>query len=165
MARIAVYPGSFDPPTLGHMDIVRRASGLFDELIVAVGINRSKSPFLTVEERVEALGCCTSDLPNVRVDSFSGLLIDYAKSVGACAVIRGLRAIADFEYEFQMAMVNRELCDRIESVFLMTNWEHGYVSSGIVKEIAMFGGEYRSMVPDCIVPIIERAVRSHRSDR
>lgn len=165
MARIAVYPGSFDPPTLGHLDIVRRAAGLFDELVVAVGINRSKSPFLTVEERMQALACCTGEFPNVRVDSFSGLLIDYAKAMGACAVIRGLRAIADFEYEFQMAMANRGLCADIESVFLMTNWEHGYVSSGIVKEIALFGGDYRNMVPECIVPIIERAVRSHRSDR
>lgn len=159
MRRLAIYPGSFDPPTLGHMDVVERASKLFDKIIVAVGVNSAKKPLLSFEQRVSALRACTDHLPNVSVDSFSGMLIEYARAKGATAVVRGLRATADFEYEFQMAMVNRRLEETVESVFLMTKWEHSYLSSSIVKEVATLGGEYQGMVPAPVAEIIESVLR------
>jgi len=145
--RLAIYPGSFDPPTVGHLDVIERAARLFDDLIVAVGVNRDKNPLLTSEERLEALRLITSHLPNVRIAEFSGLLVEYAKGEGAKSIIRGLRATSDFEYEFQMAMVNRRLNAEVESVFLMTKWEFSYLSSSIVREVAMLGGDFREMVP------------------
>ncbi len=160
MLRLAIYPGSFDPPTLGHIDVVERASRLFDELVVAVGVNSSKNPFLTVEQRIEALQACTKHLPNVRVDQFKGLLVNYTLEQGARAIVRGLRATADFEYEFQMAMVNRRLCDEVETVFLMTKWEHSYLSSSIVREVAMLGGDYSEMVNPEVAPIIASVIAS-----
>lgn len=147
MRKKAIYPGTFDPPTLGHLDVIERASRLFDELVVAVGVNSSKKPLLSVEQRILALKKSTKHLPNVRCDSFQGLLIQYAKEQGAGAIVRGLRATSDFEYEFQMAMVNRRLDDSVESVFLMTKWEHSYLSSSIVREVAVLGGDYSSLVP------------------
>lgn len=158
MPPIAVYPGSFDPPTLGHLDVVERAAKLFDKLIVGVGVNRSKTPFLTDEERQEALKLSVAHLSNVRVETFDGLLIDFAKSVNANAIVRGLRATADFEYEFQMAMVNRRLDDEIETMFLMTRWEYSYLSSSIVREVALLGGEFSEMVPPQVEPIVRRAL-------
>lgn len=158
--RVAIYPGSFDPPTFGHLDIVERAARLFDRLIVAVGRNRGKSGFLTVEERMEALLKSVQHLPNVQVQSFDGLLIQFAQSHGASALIRGLRAISDFEYEFQMAMINRRLSHEIETVFLMTNWEHSYLSSSIVREVATLGGDISEMVPEPVRQIVEAALRS-----
>ena len=116
MRRLAIYPGSFDPPTLGHLDVVERASRLFDELIVAIGINSNKNPLLSTEERIEALTQSVRHLPNVRIDQFTGLLVDYAREKGAHSIVRGLRATADFEYEFQMAMVNRRLSDDVDQV-------------------------------------------------
>lgn len=158
MHRLGVYPGSFDPPTLGHLDVMERASRLFDEIVVAVGRNSAKEPLLSVEERLEAIRLCTKDLANVRADAFSGLLIDYVEGLGARAVIRGLRATADFEYEFQMAMVNRRLDAEIESVFLMTSWEYSYLSSSIVKEVAVLGGDFAQLVPPAVVPLIRGAL-------
>ncbi|HRK20610.1 MAG TPA: pantetheine-phosphate adenylyltransferase [Fimbriimonadaceae bacterium] len=158
MPRLAVYPGSFDPPTLGHLDVVERAAKLFDELIVAVGVNSSKSPFLAPEERVQALRESCSHLSNVRIDTFQGLLIAYAESQGAQAIVRGLRATSDFEYEFQMAMVNRRLDEDVESVFLMTRWEHSYLSSSIVREVAVLGGDFSELVPAPVVPIVRQAL-------
>lgn len=156
MLRLAVYPGSFDPPTLGHMAIIERASRLFDRLVLAVGVNTSKRPFLSTEDRMEGLRLATTHLGNVEVDAFDGLLIDYVRSRGARAIVRGLRATADFEYEFQMAMVNRRLDEEIETVFLMTNWEHTYLSSSIVREVALLGGPYGEMVPEPVEAIIRR---------
>lgn len=158
MARLAVYPGSFDPPTLGHLDVIERAARLFDHLIVAVGVNSSKVPLLSDEERIEALRLSSAHLPNVRIESFQGLLIEYVRGLDAEAIVRGLRATADFEYEFQMAMVNRRLDEDVETVFLMTRWEHSYLSSSIVREVAVLGGEFREMVPPAVVGILERAL-------
>ncbi|HEY0868235.1 MAG TPA: pantetheine-phosphate adenylyltransferase [Fimbriimonas sp.] len=154
MRRIAIYPGSFDPPTHGHMDIVERASRLFDDLVVAVGVNASKKPFLTVEQRMAALRAATAHLPNVKVGSFEGLLVQYAQSQNAGAIVRGLRATSDFEYEFQMAMVNRRLTEEIETVFLMTKWEHSYLSSSIVREVAVLGGDFSEMVPPAVAEVL-----------
>ncbi len=158
MTRLAIYPGSFDPPTLGHLDVVERAAKLFDELVVSVGVNSSKNPLLTIEQRCEALRQSVAHLPNVRVTSFSGLLIDYALSQGAQAIVRGLRATADFEYEFQMAMVNRRLSSKVETVFLMTGWEHSYLSSSIVREVAHLGGDFSSMVSASVAETIRKAL-------
>ena len=157
--KLAVYPGSFDPPTLGHLDVIERAANLFNEIIVAVGRNSSKTPLLSPDERIEAIKRSAVHLPNVRVEGFSGLLIEYVAKVGAQAIVRGLRATADFEYEFQMAMVNRRLSSEIETVFLMTTWEYSYLSSSIVKEVATLGGDYSQLVPKAVAPIIEEALR------
>src|SRR5690242_6354654 len=146
MRRIAVYPGSFDPPTLGHLDIVERAARLYDLLVVGVGRNSSKNHLFSVDERCEALRLATSHLSNVEIDAFDGLLVDYATRVGATSIVRGLRATADFEYEFQMTLVNRRLRHEVETVFLMTSPEHSYLSSSIVREVAMLGGDYVGMV-------------------
>lgn len=158
MRTLAIYPGSFDPPTLGHLDVIERAAKLFDHLTVAVGENSSKQPLLPVSARVEALRLGSEHLGNVSVDSFRGLLVNYAQSIGAKSVVRGLRATADFEYEFQMAMVNRRLEPDIDSVFLMTRWEYSYLSSSIVREVALLGGDFRGMVPAAAIPCIESAL-------
>ncbi|MFY7882642.1 MAG: pantetheine-phosphate adenylyltransferase [Fimbriimonas sp.] len=159
MKLLAIYPGTFDPPTLGHADIIERAHQLFDEVIVAVGRNTSKSPLLTVDERIEALKAISKPFANVTVDSFEGLLMDYAKSKGARSVVRGLRAVADFEYEFQIAMVNRKLNPDVDSVFLMTRWEYSYLSSSVVREVALLGGETKDLVPQSVQEILSNAVR------
>ena len=162
MRRVAIYPGSFDPPTLGHLDVVERATKLFDEVIVAVGVNSSKSPLLTTDQRIDALRKSVAGLPDVWVDKFSGLLVDYARRQNACAIIRGLRATADFEYEFQMAMVNRRLQSEIESVFLMTNWEYSYLSSSIVREVAILGGDISEMVPKAVSELVAEALKGRQ---
>jgi len=159
MRRLAIYPGSFDPPTLGHLDVIGRASKLFDEIIVAVGVNSAKSPLLSAEDRVECLKASVAHLSNVTIDSFSGLLVDYVQSKEAKSIVRGLRATADFEYEFQMAMVNRRLASDIDTVFLMTGWEHSYLSSSIVREVANLGGDYAGLVPPPVAEVIHRALR------
>lgn len=143
----AVYPGSFDPPTLGHVDILRRAAGLFDEVIVAVGANTAKKPMFSLEERVAMLKEIVAELPNVQVLPFDGLLVNFATQHDASAVIRGLRAVSDFENEFQMALANRTLAPNLETVFLMTSAEVMFVSSSIVKEIASLGGDVSGLVP------------------
>ena len=147
MPRLAIYPGSFDPLTLGHLDVIERAASLVDELVVAVGENSAKRELLTPDQRMDVIRKSTAHLPHIRVDSFSGLLVDYATDIGADLIVRGLRATADFEYEFQMATVNRKLKGSFETIFLMTKWEHSYLSSTIVKELARLGGDYSSMVP------------------
>jgi len=159
---LAIYPGSFDPPTHGHLDVVDRAARLFDTLIVAVGVNSQKRPLLSTEERIEALKQSVAHLPHVHVESFSGLLIQYALEKGAKSIVRGLRATADFEYEFQMAMVNRRLSDKVDTVFLMTKWEHSYLSSSIVREVALLGGDYSGMVPPSVSAIIEQALKDRK---
>lgn len=158
MRRLAIYPGSFDPPTLGHLDVIERACKLFDEIVVAVGVNSAKTPLLSAEERVDSLRATVAHLSNVSVDSFEGLLIDYVHSKDAKSIVRGLRATADFEYEFQMAMVNRRLASDIDTVFLMTKWEHSYLSSSIVREVANLGGDYSGLVPAPVAEVIHRAL-------
>ncbi len=153
--RAAIYPGSFDPVTYGHLDIIRRASSIFDELTVSVLNNNTKTPLFSVEERVRMLEEATKDLPNVTVDSFSGLLIDYADRKGIHVAIRGLRAITDFEYELQIAQTNRKFSDgNLDTVFLTTSLEYAYLSSSTVKEIASFNGDISKCVPDFVAGLI-----------
>lgn len=140
MMKKAIYPGSFDPVTNGHIDIIERASHLFDEVIVAVSTNIEKSPMFTIDERMEMLSSACSHLSNVKVDGFNGLLVRYAESNGAIAIVKGLRALSDFEFEFEMALMNRRLENRVETVFMMTNAEYSYLSSSIIKEVVKFGG-------------------------
>ncbi len=158
MPRLAIYPGSFDPLTLGHLDVIERAAQLFDKVIVSVGVNSAKLPLLTPDQRAKAIAETVAPLANVEVDTFQGLLAEYARSKGASAIVRGLRATADFEYEFQMATVNRKLTGHIETVFLMTKWEHSYLSSTIVKEVARLGGDYTSLVPEPVAKVIAKAL-------
>ncbi len=151
---IAVYPGSFDPITSGHLDIIERSSSLYQEVVVLVAVNSSKKPAFTLQQRVDMIerSVNSAGLTNVRVDSFStGLLVDYVDQVGAQVIVKGLRAVSDFEYEFQMALLNRRLKPAIETVFLMTGAEYSYLSSSIVKEIARLGGEIGELVPLAVV--------------
>ena len=147
--KCAIYPGSFDPPTLGHLSLVERGLFLFDKIIVAVADNSAKKPFFSAAERVEMLkeSLCSYDQSRIEVDSFQGLLVDYARKREAAAIMRGLRATGDFEYEFQMALVNRHLDENVQSVFLMTDFRWLYISSSIVKEAASFGADVSAMVP------------------
>jgi len=155
MSLIAVYPGSFDPTTFGHIDIIARAARFVDRLYVAVLNNSAKNALFSVEERMQQLQELTGDLPNVVVDSFSGLLVDYARQQNARIIIRGLRAVTDFEYEFQMALANRSMARDIETLFISANTQHLYLSSSIVKEIAKYGGNIDEMVP----PLIKEQLR------
>lgn len=155
MPKIAVYPGSFDPPTLGHLDLIERASAQYDQVIVAIGINSTKKPFFKIEDRKKALKECVKPLQNVTVDTFNGLLIQYVRDLHADVIVRGLRATSDFDYEFQIAMTNRKLAPEIETIFLMTKWEHSYLSSSIVREILRLGGDYKTFVPECTIPLLE----------
>ena len=148
---IAIYPGSFDPVTCGHLDIIKRSCKIFDKVIIAVLNNSAKHPLFTVEERMEFLRRCTADLENCEIDSFDGLLMDYAKQKGAATVIRGLRAISDFEYEFQMALLNKKLNPEIETMFMVTNLNCLYISSSVVKEICHFGGDTDGLIPAEII--------------
>jgi pantetheine-phosphate adenylyltransferase len=149
--RIAVCPGSFDPVTNGHIDIIRRASALFDRVIVAVATNSSKKALFTKAERVALLRRVTMDLPNVEIDAYDGLLAEYVRGKHACAIVKGLRAMSDFEYEFQMALTNRKLNGDAETVFLATTVENMYLSSSLVKEVASLGGDIAEFVPACIM--------------
>ena len=149
--KAAIYPGSFDPVTYGHLDVIRRASQIFEELTVSVLNNKLKTPLFSVEERVKILQEAVKDIPNVKVESFSGLLVDYAKSRNVHVVIRGLRAITDFEYELQNAQTNAKLSNGdLDTVFLTTSLEYAYLSSSSVKEIASFGGDISMCVPDFV---------------
>ena len=144
---IAIYPGTFDPPTNGHLDLIRRGANIFDELVVAVLRNTEKSPLFTVEERQQMLRECTAEWSNVRVESFESLLVDYARSLGAQVVLRGIRAVSDYEYELQMAWMNRKLDPSLETVFMMPAGAYSYLSSRLVREIASLGGTLAGMVP------------------
>jgi pantetheine-phosphate adenylyltransferase len=144
---IAIYPGSFDPITLGHLDIIERGSKLFDRVVVAVLRNPGKTPLFTVEQRLRQIHTATQHLPQVEVDSFDGLTVDYANLIGAKVLLRGLRVMSDFEKELQMAHTNKTLSKEIETVFLATSTEHGFLSSSIVKEIAKFNGLIDHLVP------------------
>lgn len=164
--RKAVYPGSFDPMTYGHLDIIHRASEVFDLLIVSVLNNKEKTPLFSVEERVKILKEATKDLPNVEIDSFSGLLIDYAARRDIHVAVRGLRAITDFEYELQIAQTNRKFSDgKLDTMFLTTSLEYAYLSSSTVKEIASFGGNISRCVPSFVADLIyEKYQIKARSD-
>lgn len=147
---VAVCPGSFDPITVGHLDIIRRAAAMFDKLIVVVMVNPKKEYSFSPTERVTLIRAVVTDLPNVEIDYYDGLLADYAKNAGASVIIKGLRAMSDFEYEFQMALANKRLNPEVETVFLTTSAENMYLSSSMVKQIASMGGEIRDFVPEKI---------------
>ena len=155
MASIAVCPGSFDPVTYGHLDIIRRGAKVFDQVYVAVLKNSSKKPLFSVEERMELLKEVVKPFPNVVVESFNGLLVDHARSKNATTILRGLRAVSDFEYEMQITSMNRVLDENIETFFMMTNSQYAFLSSSIVKEVAKYNGNISDLVP----PIVEEALR------
>ncbi|MGN8645123.1 pantetheine-phosphate adenylyltransferase [Gracilibacillus sp. HCP3S3_G5_1] len=155
MTRLAICPGSFDPVTNGHLDIILRGAKVFDKVIVAVFNNQSKKPLFSVEERVHLLQKATEDIDNVSVDACNGLLMDYAKSKNAQAVLRGLRAVSDFEYELQITSMNRKLNEEIETFFMMTNNQYSFLSSSMVKEIA----KYQANVADLVPPVVEEALK------
>ena len=156
MTRIAIYPGSFDPPTRGHEDLIRRSLALADRLIVAVATNVSKQPLFTVEERLDMLRTAVGDDPRVSFEAFDGLLVDFARRAGAGMVVRGLRAVSDFEYEFQMALMNRQLNGRIETVFLVPAVDLTYLSSSLVREVARFGGDVGPLVHPAVAAALAR---------
>ena len=144
---VAIYPGSFDPVTKGHADIVKRAAAIFDKVIVAVSVNSQKSPLFSIEERIELAKSVFSNYDNVEVDTFTGLLADYGKKVGARAIIKGLRAVSDFEYEFQQALINKKLNSEIETVFMAASSENMFLSSSVIKQVCMLGGDVTPFIP------------------
>lgn len=161
--RTAIYPGSFDPVTNGHLDIVQRAARLFDRVIVAVAHNESKRPLFSPEERLELVRQCTAQIPNVSTDSFKNLLVDYVSGRGGDAIIRGLRAVSDFEFEFQLALMNRKLNDRVETIFMMPKETYTFLSSSIVKEIARLGGDVGCFVPPQVKEALTRKLAAART--
>jgi len=157
--RIAVYPGSFDPITNGHLDIIRRASRIYDKVIVGVLNNPNKKmPMFSVEERIDMINSVTQDIENVEADSFTGLLVDFAKANDAQVIIKGLRTVSDFEYELQMALLNKALNPEYETVFLMTDTKYSYISSSMVKELAGFKGDLTGLVPEKIIDRIKKKI-------
>ena len=154
--RTVIYPGSFDPLTNGHLDVIQRATKLFDRVIVAVAKNESKNPLFTVEERLELVERAVKHLPNVEADSFDGLLVDYVQQCKAHAIIRGLRAVSDFEFEFQLALMNRKLNGKVETIFMMPRETYTFLSSRLIKEIASLGGDVQCFVP----PHVQAALAS-----
>ena len=160
--RKAIYPGSFDPITFGHQDIIARSSSIFDELIVGVLNNSAKNSLFSVDERVSMLRELTKDIPNVTVDSFDGLLVDYMKESGATIIVRGLRAITDFEYELQIAQTNHVENPAVETVFLTTNLKYSYLSSSVVREFAAYGGDISKFVP---APFVDRIYQKYNINR
>lgn len=161
VARLAIYAGSFDPITLGHLDLVERASMLFSDVIVAIGKHPTRNPLFTVEERIEMLTKVCAPYANVRVESFEGLLIEYGRRIGARVIVRGLRAATDFEYELQIAHANADLCPEIDTIFLPTRTKHGFVSASLVREIASHGGDVSRYAP----PVVQEALRAKFSKR
>ena len=159
--RIAVYPGSFDPVTYGHLDIIERTANMFDKLIVAVSLNPCKNPLFTTDERMEMLSMVTRSFANVEVDQFYGLTVNYAQEKKAQVIIRGLRALSDFETEFMMALTNKSLQGSVETVFLMTRAEFSYISSSVVKEVITFGGDIKKLVP----PVIQKKLQVKINNR
>jgi len=160
--KIAVYPGTFDPITNGHLDILMRASSIFDIIYVAIAINLHKDPLFSADERMKLVRKCTKDFSNVKIEMFNGLVVDFAQKVGATVVIRGLRAISDFDYEFQMALTNRQLNENVDTVFLMPHKDYTYLSSSTVREIAKFNGNVSSFVPDVVREAMAKKFRSKK---
>lgn len=157
--RTAIYPGSFDPPTNGHCDIIRRSARLFDHVLVAVAENPEKSYFFSVEERIAMLKEIVKDYENIEVDHFTGLLVDYAERVGAVTILRGLRALSDFEYEFELALMNRHLNENVDTIFMMTDEHYSFIRSSLVREVARLGGDISDKVP----PIVEKYLKERFS--
>lgn len=159
MEKIAVYPGSFDPVTCGHLDIIERSANIFDKVIVAVLENPEKNHLFNTKERVDLLKKVTMHVPNLEIDSFNGLLIHYMNAKNSKVIIKGLRAVSDFEYELQMASLNNKLDGEVETLFMMTNYKYSFLSSSSVKQIAMFGGSIKDLVPDCIITQIINKIK------
>lgn len=159
--RIALYAGSFDPPTRGHEDLIRKTRSIADQVVIAVAVNTAKEPLFTVAERLEMLRETVGADPEIRFASFEGLVADYARSVGATFLVRGLRAVGDFEYEFQMALMNRQLCPGLETVFLVPGQGLSYISSSLVREVARYGGDVSALVHPSVARALERK-REHR---
>ena len=158
----AIYPGSFDPVTYGHLDIIKRSANIVDELVVGVLYNKAKIPLFSVEERVKMLGEATKELDNVKIIPFEGLLIDFAREMDAKVIVRGLRAITDFEYELQMAQTNRKLSPEVETLFMTTGLEYSYLSSTTVKEVASFGGDISQFVPEFVADQVTEKMKEKR---
>ncbi|GAA0734752.1 pantetheine-phosphate adenylyltransferase [Clostridium oceanicum] len=156
--KVAIYPGSFDPITNGHLDIIHRASKVFDKVIVSILVNPEKKGLFSIDKRVELIKKVTKDCENVEVDSFQGLLVNFMNKKESKVIIKGLRTVSDFEYEFKMALMNNKLDSSIETVFMMANAKYSYVSSSSVKEVAMFGGSIEGLVPKEIIPDIKKQV-------
>lgn len=160
--KIGIYPGSFDPITYGHLDIIERSSRIFDRLIVGVLINNTKKPLFSSDERVKMIKSVTSHLENVEVRSFDGLLVDFAKREGARVIVRGLRAVTDFEYELQMAQTNHTMCPGLDTIFLTTDLRYAYLSSSIVREVAYYDGKIDAFLPPEMVPLVRERCRTLR---
>jgi pantetheine-phosphate adenylyltransferase len=158
MKRIAVYPGSFDPITFGHLDVIKRSACLVDELVVGVLVNQSKTPLFSANERVNMIQVATQNLSNVRVEEFSGLSVEFAKKCGAHLIVRGLRAITDFEYELQMAQTNRVIDPEIDTIFLTTSLKYAYLSSTTVREVASYGGDISHFIPEELIGTVTERV-------
>lgn len=154
--RIAICPGSFDPITNGHLDVIQRAAKLFDRVVVAVAMNQSKGPLFSVEERLAMVRDAAAHLPNVEAETFSGLLVNYVRQRGAHAVVRGLRAVSDFEFEFQLALMNRKLNEQVETIFMMPRESYTFLSSRLIKEIASLGGDVGEFVPPPVLSALRR---------
>lgn len=157
--KTAIYPGSFDPITSGHLNIIRRAANIFDELIVCVMVNAGKHPMFTLEERTELIQRVTHDLPNVTVESSNALLAEFAREKGSCVVVKGLRAVSDFENEFQMALINRKINKDLDTMFLTADSEYMYLSSSVIKELGSYGVELEEFLPKEIIPDFQRKLR------
>jgi pantetheine-phosphate adenylyltransferase len=163
--RTAVYPGSFDPITNGHLDVIQRAARLFDRVIVAVAINESKTPMFSMSQRKDLTARSVEHLPNVEVDTFTGLLVDYVSAKKGEAVIRGLRAVSDFEFEFQLALMNRKLNEKVETIFMMPKETYTFISSRMIKEVARLGGDISSFVPKHVEEALHKKVGNRRKQK
>ena len=161
---IAIYPGSFDPVTNGHLDIIERTAKIFDKVIVAILVNSSKVPTFTIDEKINMLKKATAHIPNVEIEFFDGLLVNYVKSKGAHVIVKGLRAISDFEYEFQMALLNKSVEPEIETLFMMTNNKYSYLSSSMVKELGRLGAKLTDLVPDALMEDVIAKLTKDRKD-
>ena len=163
--KIAIYPGSFDPVTIGHLHIIRRAANIFDKLVVCVMVNAGKNPMFTLEERVDFIRRVTADLPNVEVDSSGDLLAEYAKNKGDCVIVKGLRAGSDFEYEFQMALINRKINPDLDTMFLTAEHQYTYLSSSTVKELGAYGVDLSDFLPEQIIPDFQKRITNRQGGK
>ena len=163
--KIAIYPGSFDPVTIGHLHIIRRAASIFDKLVVCVMVNAGKNPMFTLEERVDFIRRVTAELPNVEVDSSGDLLAEYAKERGNCVIVKGLRAGSDFEYEFQMALINRKINPDLDTMFLTAEHQYTYLSSSTVKELGAYGVDLSDFLPEQIIPDFKKRITNRQGGK